>query len=545
MSTENGFKYCNVFPKRIVLTQGEVLNENNLLNDKLLQITTNEKDIVTLKNTLQGKNAFIVLDFGKEIQGKLRILTHTTTAASEIKLRITYGESVAEALSEIGFKGACNDHSPRDFTASIPQYSDISFNESGFRFAKIELLSKKAEINIKAVIAISGLRDIPYLGTFTCNDKLINQIYETCAYTCHLNMQQYMWDGIKRDRLVWVGDMHPEMLTVRTVFGCNKIIDDSLNFMRLTTKEDDWMNGMPTYSCWWIHILYDWYLYSGNQELLDINKSYALNLIFRLCKLVNSDGSDNFPAYFLDWPCNNKPEAEYGSLALLIISLRSAERLSEYYNDIELKNLCAEKLGYLLNRQPKTYGAKQVIAMCALAGWVDSDTAAKEILNNGASGWSTFMSYYILKAASQKSMSETLEALRDYYGGMLKMGATTFWEDFDLDWLKDATPIDQVPFNSKNDIHGNNGAFCYKGYRHSLCHGWSSAPAAFLAEEVLGIHILEPGCKKLSLKPNLGSLEFAKGTYPTPYGIVSIECKKINGETSFTYTAPDEIEIIL
>ena len=34
-------------------------------------------------------------------------------------------------------------------------------------------------------------------------------------------MQEYLWDGVKRDRLVWLGDMHPEVMTVQSVFGGN------------------------------------------------------------------------------------------------------------------------------------------------------------------------------------------------------------------------------------------------------------------------------------------------------------------------------------
>ena len=28
-----------------------------------------------------------------------------------------------------------------------------------------------------------------------------------------------------------------------------------------------------------------------------------------------------------------------------------------------------------------------------------------------------------------------LDIIRDYWGGMLDMGATSFWEDFDLAWM--------------------------------------------------------------------------------------------------------------
>lgn len=539
------FIHENVFPVRITSTEGNVTGTEKLLQKKELQITTSEPDVTTLRNNQKGKNASIIIDFGKELHGKIRLLTHTLSGSNPVNMRIVYGESVSEAMSTIGKKGATNDHSTRDFEFPVPPYSDISFNESGFRFAKIELLSKNSSIHIKSITATAIYRDIPYLGTFCCSDETINKIYEVSAYTCHLNMQQYIWDGIKRDRLVWVGDMHPEMLTVRTVFGPHSIIEKSLRFMRNSTPLPAWMNGMPTYSLWWLHILYDWYLYTGDEEFLNENRDYALRLIEIICKLVNEDGSDNIPSYFIDWPCNGKKAGVSGSRALLAMTLTSAAKLAEIFGNSELSSLCEKKKAYLTATVPKTYGAKQVAAMYSLAGWMNEDKAADEILKNKAEGFSTFMSYYLLKAASKKDMPATLSALKEYYGGMLSVGATTFWEDFDIKWLKNACPLDRVPEKGKKDIHADNGAFCYKGLRHSLCHGWSSAPTAFLAEEVLGIKILEPGCKKIAIKPDLGSLSFAKGTYPTPYGIISVECTSAEGAVTVSYSAPEEIEVVL
>ena len=539
------FIHENVFPVRITSTEGNVTGTEKLLQKKELQITTSEPDVTTLKNNQKGKNASIIIDFGKELHGKIRLLTHTLSGSNPVNMRIVYGESVSEAMSTIGKKGATNDHSTRDFEFPVPPYSDISFNESGFRFAKIELLSKNSSIHIKSITATAIYRDIPYLGTFCCSDETINKIFEVSAYTCHLNMQQYIWDGIKRDRLVWVGDMHPEMLTVRTVFGPHSIIEKSLRFMRNSTPLPAWMNGMPTYSLWWLHILYDWYLYTGDEEFLNENRDYALRLIEIICKLVNEDGSDNIPSYFIDWPCNGKKAGISGSRALLAMTLTSAAKLAEIFGNSELSSLCEKKKAYLTATVPKTYGAKQVAAMYSLAGWMNEDKAADEILKNKAEGFSTFMSYYLLKAASKKDMPATLSALKEYYGGMLSVGATTFWEDFDIKWLKNACPLDRVPEKGKKDIHADNGAFCYKGLRHSLCHGWSSAPTAFLAEEVLGIKILEPGCKKIAIKPDIGSLSFAKGTYPTPYGIISVECTSAEGAVTVSYSAPEEIEVVL
>jgi hypothetical protein len=153
------------------------------------------------------------------------------------------------------------------------------------------------------------------------------------------------------------------------------------------------------------------------------------------------------------------------------------------------------------------------------------------------------MSYYLLQAAKY-DMAGALEGLKAYYGAMLDLGATSFWEDFDLDWAPGSGRIDEVLTPDQKDVHGDRGAFCYQGYRHSLCHGWSSAPTAFLLEEVAGIQILAPGCKEMTVKPNLGELTWVEATYPTPYGILRVSHKKMeNGQIETKIDAPAGITL--
>ena len=158
---------------------------------------------------------------------------------------------------------------------------------------------------------------------------------------------------------------------------------------------------------------------------------------------------------------------------------------------------------------------------------------------------SCFMGFYILRALSMIGNNEkALELIRRYWGAMLELGATTFWEEFKPDWAENAARIDEKVPEGKDDIHGDFGEHCYERYRLSLCHGWASGPTAFLSENIVGIKILEPGCKKLSICPNLAGLEWVNADFPTPYGIVRIECRCVNGKTETHITSPDEIEIV-
>ena len=66
---------------------------------------------------------------------------------------------------------------------------------------------------------------------------------------------------------------------------------------------------------------------------------------------------------------------------------------------------------------------------------------------------------------------------------MLDLGATSFFENFEYDWVKESCRIDELNKGNKKDLHRDHGDHCYKGFRHSLCHGWSVGPISFLIEE--------------------------------------------------------------
>jgi hypothetical protein len=106
--------------------------------------------------------------------------------------------------------------------------------------------------------------------------------------------------------------------------------------------------------------------------------------------------------------------------------------------------------------------------------------------------------------------------------------------------MENAAPIDEIVPEGKVDIHGDWGAYCYVKFRHSLCHGWSSGPVPFLTHYMLGVNVLEPGCKKILFAPNLGGLEWVKGTYPTPYGIIEVSITKDGAEI----IAPEGVEVV-
>ena len=528
-----------ITPKRIVTKYAG--HNNDLIKDEhFLLIKGNGQPEMNRKNCCQmtsteNEKASLLLDFGCELHGGLKLVMGSSSRREPSLVRIRFGESVEEANSttsnsawKVGF--STDDHAKRDIIMEIPRDGMIETGNTGFRFVRLDLLQNNTTISLKEISAILRYRDIPYLGSFECNDSRLNKIWITGAYTVHLNMQEYLWDGIKRDRVVWLGDMHPELLTISRVFGYNEVIPKSLDLACRQFPLPGWMNGMSAYSLWYLINQYEWFHQTGDITFLKKHADYISGLIRQIDSKVAADGTETLsPNRFLDWPSSgNKPGVEAGYRALIVWAMQDARQLSLKLGNQADARICSDIIARIKKKILPHNNLKQAASLMAIAGLLEPKQACDEVIAvGGGKGFSTFYGYYMLEALARAGEYEkAMDIIDRFWGAMLDLGATTFWEDFNLDWIPDAAPIDEPVPAGKKDIHGDFGAYCYPGFRHSLCHGWASGPTTWLSDHVLGIKIMDVERKKVSIEPHLGKLNWAKGTYPTPWGIIEVSHEK-------------------
>ena len=117
---------------------------------------------------------------------------------------------------------------------------------------------------------------------------------------------------------------------------------------------------------------------------------------------------------------------------------------AKLYLDMEENEDCRAIVGKLSSYLNVSCEFKQTRAFQILAGRMkENDVCFLE--QGGAAGYSTFMAYYILKASGIVGGTEMLSIIKEYFGAMLSRGATTFWEDFHMDWLEGSGRIDEFP----------------------------------------------------------------------------------------------------
>ena len=101
-------------------------------------------------------------------------------------------------------------------------------------------------------------------------------------------------------------------------------------------------------------------------------------------------------------------------------------------------------------------------------------------------------------------------SIREYFGGMLRLGATTLYEQFD--------PNETGP--ERYAMYGH-------PFEKSLCHAWSCNPIYLLGRYRAGVRRTGVGYQTFEVAPRLGDLKRFDCTVPLPAGEVRV---RMDGE---------------
>jgi hypothetical protein len=473
----------------------------------------------------------LVLDFGREVAGALLLQSES---GAETEIRVKFGESLGEA--EDGGLAAAS-------KIALPPKGHAESGESGFRYAKIYFLRGDPSGHVRLAPVALDFRTYPvaYRGGFDCSDPLLTRIWHVGAYTARLCMQEDVWDGAKRDRLRWMGDVNVELPTIWAAFGDKALVEQTMRRLRVTGPPNGGdINGIAGYSLFWIVSLRDLYQLTGDRAYLESCHADLLTLLDFFRNRVDEHDLCNAGS-FVDWARLNPLEERTTTHMLLCRALDAAAWMLEQMHDsahaadIAAWRDRARAAAHRLIHEDGTFGArKHPNAMAVLAGVLSPEEAARvageRLTVKNQTVITPYYGDYVLQAlASVGRQQDGLDFLRAYWGEMVRHGATTFWEAFDPAW----------PAGDENDFHRHTDVVGYGGYRTSLCHGWASGPTAWLSAEVLGVRPMAPGGDRVRIAPHLGDLKWAAGRVPTAHGEVTVRHElHANGSLTSTITLP-------
>ncbi|MFF2050637.1 alpha-L-rhamnosidase C-terminal domain-containing protein [Leifsonia sp. NPDC058194] len=396
-------------------------------------------------------------------------------------------------------------------------------HQLGFRYLRVESPADDvAEVTVHA-----SQRPIARAGSFTCSDDTLTRIWQVSADTLHACMHGLMIDGVKRDRMPWIGDQALNTLSNGYAFGDRGIVTDGL--VALGRPRHGYVNGIADYSLWW---LIGTALLARTFDAADYLAAEAGHIhafTERLAADAGADGlfrpqatGDDFHRLvFIDWGVETDPTRDSTALQILWLwALRSAaSTLSNAGHDGAARwaGLADTVLATLrATAWDRDAGAWREYAdrgsapspypnlLAVLAGLNGADDAGiRALLLATPRAGTPFMTAFLLRALIELGESDAaLERIRSLWGGMLDSGARSFWEEFGDD--------------------GPAYAMYGRPFGKSLCHAWSSGPAALLPDAVLGIRPLADGWSRFAVAPRLGALAWAEARVPAPQGDIIV-----------------------
>jgi hypothetical protein len=496
--------------------------------DALTQADPQHEFAVTTHLDITGQyTPAITLDFGREVAGRVQVVSDSDAPAM---VSIAYGESLGEVNNE-PYLG--------DNTVLLLAHGSAVGPKSAFRYARIRFLSST---RYRAIRLEDIYYPVHYLGSFESSDPLLNRIWETGVYTSHLCMQDDIWDAPKRDRGRWMGDTDVSGRVIDAVFADHFLVQDTLTRLIGPLPITQPVNGIPGYSSFWFTELADYLRHSGQIQYVSDMHDRIVGLLRFMDQDFNAQNqfiNHTHQWLFVDWALwlnGDTPQARETTVLEYIRAYRDGAWLLRQIGDTGNADHFAQRADQLAALARSTdwndgsYGPRwQTNAMAVISGTAQPAQYGS-IWQNVLSqvGQPTFRpnvispyygSYVLDAMAETHHRAAALAWIREYWGGMIAEGATSFWEAYDPSW-------------PKSDPHVDLQADDTAGYRISLAHGWSSGPAFWLMEQVLGIQPTAHGFAQTTIRPDLVDLTWAHGAEPTPHGLLQVDLRQTHEQHS-------------
>ena len=437
--------------------------------------------------TEAGENG-ILYDFGRECFGRI-VMTDLPENCG--KIRIRFGESREEALDP-EWCVIRREEVPEDGTVRCPACA--------FRYV---FLTGDDPVALTACrfTACTEMLPVNVRASFSCENALINQVFDVAEYTFHLNCREFILDGIKRDGWVWSADAYQSFFVNHYLYRDQELEKRTLTELGGGLPVVQYINTIMDYSYFWIMSLWEYYsAYRDEQYLHQIFPQ--AKAVMEFCNgrrsedgFIRGQGED---CVFIDWAPMDKEGALCGEQILLAKAMDSFAKICELLGKdgsfwkAESMKLKDKILAFYRIPEESIFmdsfesGKKNITRHTNTLAYLFLGLAEEEksaiyrnvILNPEIRQITTpyFKFYENMVRCEEGDLEDFLRDLTDYYGAMLSTGATTLYEQFD-------------PSESGAEHYQMYG----RPFEKSLCHAWSCSPIYLLQRYVAGVQVLEDG----------------------------------------------------
>ncbi len=419
--------------------------------------------------------------------------------------------------------------------------------------ATIEVSGLPAGKTVKLVdfagVAVS--QPVAYQGSFTCSDDELNILWKCCRWSTQICMMTHHLDSPQHQEPICdYGDYLIEDLVNDTTMDNNQwLARQDLRKFSWILDATKYQTFHTSYIFYWLQSLMNYYQYTGDKETVKELAPIVHGVIAQFTTYLGDNGIiSKAPNYmFMDWvsihgiPCHHPP-AVIGQgymTALFINALEQAAQVSELTGDsahaTEYRALRAKVVAAynaeLWDEKEGLYRDGKVVNKAPDAKWLpaDSDIETFSTQNN------TFAVLYDIAPKEKQA------AILDKLMAQPSLNATPYFLHFTMNAMAHAGVFDKYGTKLMRDgwsIAPETQTVLEMGHGGDHSHGWISSPTFQMMTRILGVEPLSPGFDTLRIAPTLCDLTFAKGSVPTPHGLLSVDWKKQEKGLLLAVTVP-------
>ena len=450
-----------------------------------------------------GKGKSLILDFGEHHVGYFVLSMHIADGYcdSPVFLRLLAAELPFElAYKAENFKGGLSQAWIQEEFIKIDVLpGSIRLpRRYACRYLRIDVLATPGALIFDSVAfdTVSAANYLPPAPEHL--SALEKEIYTAGCRTLRDCMQTCFEDGPKRDRRLWLGDLYLEAKVNAVTYRNFRLVERCLYLLAADIDERGMLpacafeqKGMrtkcfiPDYSLLFPALLLEHGKASGNREIMEEFYPLAAHQAELFQDFLQEDCTlRNTGSYWFFVDHDAKLEKETSEFCIYLFALRNlaelarllnreddkAEFLGNYshWREIVRRKTMDPDTGLLLSGKNRQISeASQIWGV--LSGVLNAGEGRRALakmkkLPDVIRSRNPYLLHYLLEAYCICGQEEKAYALiRDYWGGMIRLGADTFWEVFD-------------PAGSSPVLYGD-------AHLVSACHAWSCTPCLFLQKK--------------------------------------------------------------
>ncbi len=489
-----------------------------------------------------------------------------TNGGNDASIDLTYAEALYD---EKGRKGNRNEVADRH----IAGLRDRIMSDGGqrtyrplwwrtWRYLQIEIKTDAAPLTIEKLQGFSTAYPFAAVGRFESDDPELARIWETGWRTAQLCSHETYMDTPYWEQLQYAGDTRIQALISYGVAGDDRLARQALQAFHDSLMPDGLTQSrypssltqiIPPFSLLWVGMVHDFWEYRDDPAFVGSLLPGTRGVLDWFSLRQRPDGLLGPIAWwpFVDWSppgfLDGVPSqaADGGSSALtlqFIEALRNAAALEDQlgerdrarqYREREgrasaaLLSLSWDETKHLLADTPEKKQFSQQAN--SLAVWLDvipkaqqeavmkQVLAASELAGDGAAAPTTsamslashYFRFYVARAMVHAGLGDQYVQQLEPWRKMLDLGLSTWAE---------------TPEPTRSDSHA-----------------WSAHPTFDLMSIVAGITPGGPGFSSVAIRPNLGTLQYAAASMPTPHGLVEVSYKQKNRRWTAHIQLPQNI----